>query len=129
MKDKDSVMEDFKEDNLKMQTKVENLVQQLSENKLYLNKLDQCNRRNNIEIQDIPSSIPDDALENKVNNSFKSLCITVQNIDIEGCHSLGKAYPQNTIGRFINRKLCYEALEKKPHLKHVISSDFGFESN
>ena len=44
--------------------------QQLLENKLYLNKLDQYNRRNNIEIQGIPWSVSDDALENKVIDIF-----------------------------------------------------------
>ena len=110
MKVKDSVIEALKEDNLiKMQKKVEILEEQLSENRLYLNKLDQYNRRNNIEIQVIPSSNSDDALE----NIFKYLNVTIQNNDIEGCHRLGKANPQNTIVRFVNRKFCYEASEKK----------------
>ena len=38
-----------------MQKKVEILEKQLLDNKPYLNKLDQYNRRNNIEIQGIPS--------------------------------------------------------------------------
>ena len=54
MRVKDSVIEALKENNLKMQKKVEIMEQQLLENKLYLNKLDQYNRRNNIEIQGIP---------------------------------------------------------------------------
>ena len=49
------VIEDLQENNLKMQKKVEILEKQLLENKPYLNKLDQYNRRNNIEIQGIPS--------------------------------------------------------------------------
>ena len=78
--------------------------EQLSENKLYLNELDKYNRRNNTGIQEIPSSIPDDALEIKVVDIFKSLNITVQNKDIEGCHRLDKTNPQNTKVRFVNRK-------------------------
>ena len=89
-----------------MQTKVEILEEQLSENKLYLNELDKYSRRNNTEIQGIPLSIPDDALEIKVIDIFKSLNITVQNKDIEGCHRLDKANPQNTKDRFVNRKFC-----------------------
>ena len=116
MKVKDSVTEALKEDNIKVQNKVEILEEQLSENKLCLNKLDKYNRGNNIEIQGIPSSISDNALENKVN-------------DIEGCHMLGKANPQNTIVRFVNRKFCYEALEKKTDPKNVNNSDLGFESS
>ena len=129
MKVKDSIIETLKEDNIKMQNKVEILKEQPSENKLYLNKLDQYNRRNNIEIQGIPSSVSDDALENKVIDIFKCLNITVQNKDIEGCHRLGKANPQNTIVRFVNRKFCYEASEKKTDLKNVNNNDLGFESN
>ena len=70
MKVKDPVIEALQEDNLKMQEKVEILEEQLSENKMFLNKLDQCNRRNNIKIQGIPSSVSDDALENKVIDIF-----------------------------------------------------------
>ena len=44
------VIEALKEDNLKMQRKVETLEEQLAENDAYINKLDQYNRRNNIEI-------------------------------------------------------------------------------
>ena len=40
MKVKYSVIETLKEDNIKMQNKVEILKEQPSENKLYLNKLD-----------------------------------------------------------------------------------------
>ena len=49
------VIEDLQENNLKMQKKVEILEKQLLENKPYLNKLDQYNKRNNIEIQGISS--------------------------------------------------------------------------
>ena len=55
--------------------------------------------------------------------------ITVQNNDIEGCHRLGKATPQNTTVRFVKRKYRYEALEKKADLKNVNNRDLGFESN
>ena len=113
MKVKDSVIEILKEANLKMQKKFEIVEEQASGNKLYLNKLDQYNRRNNIEIQEILSSVSDDALENKVIDIFICLNITVQNNNIAGCDRLGKFNPQNTIVRFNNRKFCYEALEKK----------------
>ena len=86
--------------------------EQLSENKLYLNKLDQYNRRNNIKIQEIPSSISEDGLENKV-ITFKYLNIAVQNNDIEGCHRLGKTNLLNAMVRFVNRKFCYESFGEK----------------
>ena len=96
MQVKNSVIEALKEDNLKMQRKVETLEEQLAENDAYINKLDQYNRRNNTEI-------------------------------IEGCHRLGKANPQNTIVRLVNRKFCHEALEKKGNLKNVNNHGLGFE--
>ena len=98
---------------LRCKKKAEILEEQASGNKLYLNKLDQYNRRNNIETQEILSSVSDDALENKVIDIFICLNITVQNNDIAGCDRLGKVNPQNTIVRFNNRKFCYETLEKK----------------
>ena len=122
MQVKNSVIEALKEDNLKMQRKVETLEEQLAENDAYINKLDQYNRRNNIEIQGIPSSVSDDALEGEVIDIFKCLNISIQNTDIEGCHRLGKANPQNTIVRLVNRKFCYEALEKQ-----VNNHGLGFE--
>ena len=50
----------------------------LHETELSLNRLDQYNQRNNIEIQGIPSNVTDEALENKVVNVFMLL-----NIDIK----------------------------------------------
>ena len=128
MKVKDSVIEALKEDNLKLQKKVESLEEQLSENITNINKIDQYNRRNNIEIQGIPSSVSDNDLEKKVIDIFKCLNINIQTSDIEGCHRMGKANPQNTIVRFVNRKFCYDALEKKANLKNINNNDLGFES-
>ena len=127
MQVKNSLIETLKEDNLKMQRKVETLEEQLAENDAYINKLDQYNRRNNIGIQGIPSSVSDDALEGKVIDIFKCLNISIQNTDIEGCHRLGKANPRNTIVRLVNRKFCYEALERKGNLKNVNNHGLGFE--
>ena len=129
MKVKDSVIEALKKDNLKLQKNVEDLEEQLSDNDTYINKLDQYNRRNNIKIQGIPSSVSDENLEKKVIDIFKCLNIIIQSNDIEGCHRIGKANPQNTIIRFINRKFCFDALEKKANLKNVNNQDLGFETN
>ena len=126
MKVKDSVIEALKEDNLKLQKKVEYLEEQLSHNDTQINKLDQHNRRNSIEI---PSSVSDENLEKKVINIFKCLNIIIQSNDIEDCHRIGKTNPQNTIIRFINRKFCFDALEKKANLKNVNNQDLGFETN
>ena len=73
----------------------------------------------------MPSSVSDVALKNKVIDMFKCLNITVQNNDIEGCHRLGKATPQNAIVRFINRKFCYEDFGGKADLKNVNNRELG----
>ena len=129
MKVKDSVIEALKEDNLKLQKNVEDLEEQLSDNDTYINKLDQYNRKNNIKIQGIPSSVSDENLEKKAMDIFKCLNIIIQSNDIEGYHRIGKASPQNTIIRFINGKFCFDALEKKANLKNVNNQHLGFETN
>ena len=88
MKVKDSVIEALKKDNLKLQKNVEDLEEQLSDNDTYINKLDQYNSRNNIEIQGIPSPVSDENLEKKVIDIFKCLNITIQSNDTEGCHRI-----------------------------------------
>ena len=80
------------------------------------NHLDQYSRRNNLEIQSIPANITDDKLEGKVIDIFSCLGIEVKGSDIEDCHRLGYANPKNKIVRFVNRKFCYQALDKKMDL-------------
>ena len=54
-------------------------------------------RRNNIEIQGIPSSVQDNLLEDKVIDIFSQLNIIISKSDNEDCRRLGKANPKNTI--------------------------------
>ena len=63
---KDSIINALKDDNKKLHSKIEDLEMKLHETELSLNRLDQCNGRNNIEIQGIPSNVADEALEDKV---------------------------------------------------------------
>ena len=102
-----------------MKNKVLNLEYKLSQCQAHMNILDQYNRRNNLEIQGIPSNISDDALEDKVVDIFHSLNINVSKHDIEDYHRLGKVVPKNTIAWFVNRKFCYEALDNKLNLRKV----------
>ena len=83
------------------------------------NRLDQYNRRNNLEIQGIPSSIGDDVLEDKVIEIFECLNIPLAKTDIEDSHRLGKSNPKNAIVRFVNRRNCYAGLSKKMDLRHI----------
>ena len=111
-----------------MKSKVLNLEHKLTQSKAHVNSLDKYNRRNNLEIRGIPSSVSDDALEDKVVDIFHSLNINVSKHDIEDCHSLGKADPKNTIVPFLNRKFCYEALDNKLNLRKVDMTKLGFQA-
>ena len=110
---KNAIIDALKEENLKLQNQVKKLEDQLFEIDQKSNNLDQYNRRNNLEIQGIPANVNDDKLEGKVTDIFSCLGIEVKGADIEDCHKLGNANPKNTIARFVNRKRCYQALDKK----------------
>ena len=65
-------------------------------------------------------------MEEKIIDIFSCLGIAVASTDIEDCHRLGNANPTNAIVRFINRKFCYQALEKKLDLHKLDSDRLGF---
>ena len=124
---KDSIIDALKEENFRLQQKVQHLEKKLSDIEIAENKLEQYTRRNNIEIQGIPSSVHDNLLEDKVVDIFSQLNITISKSDIEDCHRLGKANPKNTIVRFVNRKFCNIALEKKKQLMSLNKTELGFK--
>ena len=117
------------DDNTKLHSKIEDPEMKLHETELSFNRLDQYNRRNNIEIQGIPSNVADEAIEDKVVNVFKSLNIDIKKSDIEGCHRLGKANPKNTIVCFVNWKHAKEARVKKNDLKKIDNVNLNFQLN
>ena len=88
-----------------LQAKVKFLEKKLEESGKFFNRLDQCNRRNNLEIQGIPSAVGDEVLEEKLIEIFKCINIPLTKSDIEDCHKLGKSNPKDTIVRFVNRKI------------------------
>ena len=125
---KDSIIEVLKADNLKFLQKVEKLENRISELESDLNKKDQCNPRNNIEIQGIPSDIGDDSLEDKVIEMLAEVQIVATKSDIEDCHRLVKN--DSTIVRFVNRKFYKDILEKKFDLhKNIDKSKLGFAND
>ena len=67
---KDTVIDTLKEDNAQLRNKVELLEKKLTEVEISCNNLKQYTRRNNIEIQGIPSQITDEKLEEKVIEVF-----------------------------------------------------------
>ena len=60
---KDSIITALRDDNKMLQAKVEFLERKLAESEKSFNRLDQYNRRNNLEIQGIPSTVGDEVLE------------------------------------------------------------------
>ena len=126
---KDSIINALKDDNEKLHSKIEDLEAKLHETELSFNRFDQYDRRNNIEIQGIPSNVANEAIEDKVVNVFKLLNIDIMKSDIEGCHRIGKANPKNAIVHFVNWKHAEEALAKKSDLKKIDNVNLNFESS
>ena len=70
-----------------------------------LNKQDQYNRCNNLDIQGIPDSVSDNQLEEKVTEIFNQINVKIDKFDIEDCHCMGKL-KKTTIVCYVNRKNC-----------------------
>ena len=66
LKAKDPIITALKDENKMSRVKFEILEKKLAENYKSFNKPDQYNRRNNLEIQGIPSTVGDEVLEDKV---------------------------------------------------------------
>ena len=94
---KDSIIDALKEGNFRLQQKVQHLENKLSDIEIVKNKLQQHTRRNNIEIQGIPSTVDDNLLKDKTIDIFNQLNITNSKSDIEDCHRLGKGNPKNIV--------------------------------
>ena len=71
----------------------------------------------------------DDHLEHKVLDICKSINLTVENSDIEGCHRIGKSNPKTTTVWFVNRKFCNLILDKKHELKKIDNAKLCFQNN
>ena len=115
---------------------------ELVEDRLYtsevkLNKADQYQRRENIEIAGIPDNILQEELEVTVLNILKSIDVKTDSYHIVACHRLfnkNKNKPANTIVRFTNRKIVHEIFTKKKELcntkyKEEFGKDFYISEN
>ena len=93
---------------------------------------DQYQRRNNVEISGIPSTVENVDLEEKVCDIFKSIDVCVESNDFEACHRLpysrneNRDMPQRTIVRLVNRKTCESALKNRKKLKESNKIALGF---
>ena len=94
------------------------------------NMLDQCGRRNNIEISSIPDSAEQSSLEEKVASVFSNVGVDVTSKDTEACHQIGKA---ETIKKKQLFDLPIENLTKKlftrKKLKSIDKSSLGLNNN
>ena len=94
-----------------------------------LNKQDQYSRRNNLDRQEIPGSVTDDQLEEKVIVIFNEINAKINAFDIENCHRMGKL-KKTSISRFVNRNNSKVVLEKKLSLDRKLGNEkFGFQSD
>ena len=84
---KDSIIDALKEENFRLQQKVQHLENKLSYIEMAENRLEKYTRRNNTEIHGIPSTFHDSLLEDKVIDIFSQLNITISKSNIEDCHS------------------------------------------
>ena len=92
----------------------------------------QYSRRENIEISNIPESIPQRDLEYHVIMVLQELGLEIYSYDLVGVHRIGKYYAnknRNVIVRFINRKNAYLALERNNILRQSIYNNYFINEN
>ena len=75
-------------------------------------------------ISEIPQSVSNNQLEEKIVDILKAIDINTASNEIEACHRLGKKN-KNVILRVINRKHCLKALRNKKKLKPIYKNSMG----
>ena len=125
---KDTIINTLKRDNSQLRVNVEVFEKKLNDQECYISSIDQYCRRKKIEIQGIPKTVKDEELESKVIDVFSALNISITSQNVEDCHHLGKD-GKNTIVRFINRKHCYQALNRKMDLRKIDNSSLAFHQD
>ena len=124
---KDSIIEALREENSLLHQKIEKLESRISVLEIDSNKQDQHNRRNHLDIQGIPDSVPDDQLEEKVIEIFNQINVKMNKFNIDDCHRMDKS-KKTTIVRFVNRKNCKAVLGKKFGLNRKLDNEkLGFQ--
>ena len=112
--------------------------QELEDNKRDIHKIDQYQRRNNLEISGIPDSFEGEDLQNICTEIFNRICTppgeaidpdeAITHLDIEGCHRLKGTDKNNvptTIIRFVNRRTCEDIMEHKTLIKNLNIDELG----
>ena len=116
---KDAIIKNLQVENEHLRKKVNVLENKILTLESEHHSLEQYGQRNNIEITEIPDSVPDQNLEEKVVDSLNEITVNVSPKDIEVCHCVGvlKNSSKKTIGRFINRKHAKKALLSRKNLR------------
>ena len=114
---RDSVIKALISDNQLLKDRVRKLELELAENQQY-------QRRSNIVISGIPSSITDEQVESKVVDILNKINAPVCLRDIQAAHRIGRD-KQRTIVRFVNRKDAEAAISNRSTLKDVDVTSFG----
>ena len=83
----------------------------------------QYSRREFLEVIGIPTSVKDDALEDKVINVFREIGVEIGQRDIQACHRVKN---NQTIAKFSDRKDCLQILRVKKQLKDLDCALFNF---
>ena len=116
-----NVLEKVLSENKQLKKKVKDLEERLDFVEDDINKLDTYTRRNNIEVQGIPSAVQDDGLETIVKAISSKIGVEINDTDIEACHRLKSRDrgPKPVIVRFVNRRICEDIHKKKKNLKDM----------
>ena len=83
----------------------------------------QCSRHEYLEVLGIPTSVKDDALEDKVLSVFRKVGVEIGQHNIQVCHRVKN---NRTIVKFSNRKLCFQILRAKKQIKDLDCALFNF---
>ena len=81
----------------------------------------QYSRRECLEIAGIPTSIPQQNLEEKVSQIFEAIGVSVDKNDIDDCHRLRDK--ERTIVKFLQRNDCKQVLRCKKDLRSINMSN------
>ena len=88
---KDVIIKDLQLENQRLRMKVKNLENKVMQLEINGNHLEQCGKRNNLEITGIPDDVSDENLEEKVIHVLSEIQVNVSSSDIKACHRIGKS--------------------------------------
>ena len=127
---KDVIIQRLQEDHLKLKERVRCLEDKVVQLEIKNNSLEQYGRRNNLEIEVIPTSISDDELEKTTVGILNSMNVNLDSSDVEACHRIGRSKdgkPKKTIIHIVNRKFCKKALLNRKKLSPVDINDYEIQ--